>query len=373
MGSTAAKIDMNSEVQLSVSTAFDFLSAEYEALFAQSDATIFQSPFWLDAFYRNLVPSLGAEPVIVTLRDRDTQELLLVLPFVRQRSLGTKIMQPADLGISDYNAAIARRDTLEQLANDDAFKRELKGVMEPFDILLFRKQRPDTFDAGRLWHDVKSSPNDNSSYEFDIKGDYDKWHLEKLSKSLRKNTARKRRGFLRDIGALNFRIVKDEETIRRALTYMRDQRTKLHPDNLLQMDAYFDFYMDVAINHAADEKAITYIGEMDGNIMTVDFGLCDNGRYHFLLGAYEIDEAYKKYSIGMQALLEMIKVFGETGNDIFDFTIGDEPYKLELGASPVALTNHAVTNSVMGKMALAAYQHGSHVKDIVKKLSPNVH
>ena len=64
-------------------THFDFLSAEYHQLFDHSTATLFQNPVWLDSFYSTLVPTVGAEPLVVTVRTDDDGRLLAVLPLVR--------------------------------------------------------------------------------------------------------------------------------------------------------------------------------------------------------------------------------------------------------------------------------------------------
>ena len=128
--------------KINMVSQFDFLSDDYKTLFEQSNATIFQSPFWLDSLYRKLPEFLDAEAVIVTMHDETKQQLLMVMPFVRQTKFGGKIMQPADLGISDYNSIIVLPEALDALKNQKDLSAQLKQAIGPFDILLFRKQRP---------------------------------------------------------------------------------------------------------------------------------------------------------------------------------------------------------------------------------------
>ena len=55
--------------EIALDCAFDFLSEEYRRFFERASATPFQHPLWLDRFYRRLAPSLGGEPLVVTVRN----------------------------------------------------------------------------------------------------------------------------------------------------------------------------------------------------------------------------------------------------------------------------------------------------------------
>ena len=80
--------------------SFDFLSAEYAELFSRSHATAFQSPLWLDRLYTRLVPHVGAQPLIVTVRARADGRLVMVLPLLRQRRGAMRVVEFADLRVS---------------------------------------------------------------------------------------------------------------------------------------------------------------------------------------------------------------------------------------------------------------------------------
>lgn len=358
---------------INVVTTFDFLSEEYKNLFEQSNATIFQTPFWLDSWYRKLPDVLEAEPVIVTVRDKTTKKLLMLMPLVRQHTLGTKIMQPADLGITDYNSIIALPEVLDQLPKLSEFSAQLKQALSPFDILFFRKQRPNSFDITRLLSGMRQSPNRNSSFEMEMALPFDEWQRTTLSKSTRKGLARKRRNFDSEIGKLTFRTLTDANEIRQAFIFLRQERGKRYPNDLLSIPAYFDFYLDIAINQAASGMAVTYIGEANSNIITADFGLQKDNRHIMLLGTYSSDEIYRKYSPGLQAMMDMMHTRKDIGISMFDFSIGNEEYKESFGATCVPLTNAILANSIKGRIASHFYRKGRYIKTLIKKLSPNVH
>lgn len=358
---------------IAVQADFDFLSDEYRTLFAASGATLFQSPLWLDAFYRTLVPAVAAEPVIVTVRERSSGLLLLVLACVRQKSLGARIMQPADLGISDYNAVVISSEVFETLAGMAHFRRELRGSLLPFDVFLFRKQRPESPDIHRLIDGMTVFENINAAHETIIAGDFDLWERQVLSKATRKGIARKRRNLEKEVGTLIFSIARDAAEIDAAFQFLRDERQKRFADDLLSEAAYFDFYRAVAHSALASGSAPTYVGKIDGRIVTVDFTLADQNRHLMLLAAYSSDPAHQKYSLGLQAILDQMRTRRAAGISIMDLTIGDEDYKSSFGATRVPLYNITLANGLIGKLALTIYRRGSWLKTIVKKLSSKLH
>lgn len=297
----------------------------------------------------------------------------MVMPFVRQTKFGTKIIQPADLGITDYNTIVALPEVLDQLANQEEFGAHLKQALSPFDILLFRKQRPESFDISKLLNGMTRTANQNSAFEMEMIAPFEEWQRVTLSKSKRKGLARKRRNFDKEIGELTFKTLTDAEEIKQAFIFLRDERGKRYPDDLLSKPAYFDFYLDVAIKQAKNGKTVTYIGTANGQLITAEFGLHDDGRHIMLLGTYSSDEIYRKYSPGLHSIMDMMRTRKEQNIQFFDFSIGDEDYKESFGATCVPLYNMILTNGIKGRLAAYIYRDNAFIKKLIKKLSPNVH
>src|ERR1700742_1031528 len=135
---------------VAVTSRFDFLSEEYATLFAESCATAFQHPIWLDAIYHKLVPRLNVEPLIVTVREPVNGRLLMVLPLVRRRYRGLRTIEFADLGVSDYVAPVASDATIDAVAADPFARRRIEAVLKPFDMLRIRKLRSASVSVQRL-------------------------------------------------------------------------------------------------------------------------------------------------------------------------------------------------------------------------------
>lgn len=356
---------------INLEAGFDFLSPEYEALFNASRATMFQSPQWLSDFYTILAPPLNAEPLILTIRD-DNGDLMMVLPLVRQTQFGARIIQPADLGISDYNTIIARPGALETLTASEQLLASLRAALRPFDIFLFRKERDELPDIDQLFANAKRTPNENQAYHVHLAPDFEVWKLENMSKNLRKSSKRKLRNFSSDVGAFEFITATEPTRIKEAFDFLRATRVERFADDLLNQDAYFNFYLTHAINTAKSGKSCTYIGKANGEIVTAEFGIVGNGTCYALLGAF-LGEQYAKYSLGNLSLTSMMEQRTLAGDKSFDLTIGAEDYKQRFNATPTILHNTILTNGLRGKLMSLIYNHGGPIKQALKKLSPNVH
>ena len=76
---------------------FPFLGRKYAALYEAAEATAFQHPVWLHSFYRHVAPEADAEPVILSFRDGG--ELSGVVPMIRRRKNGLRLLETTDLGV----------------------------------------------------------------------------------------------------------------------------------------------------------------------------------------------------------------------------------------------------------------------------------
>src|ERR1700753_1607572 len=65
--------------------------------------TIFQQGLWLDAWYDAF---RDVSPLIAIVRDAETGGELARLPLIRRVQRGIRILEFADLGLTDYNAPI---------------------------------------------------------------------------------------------------------------------------------------------------------------------------------------------------------------------------------------------------------------------------
>lgn len=354
----------------SVAGDFNFLSPEYRALFEASGATAFQSPLWLHSLYAVLAGRMGARPHVVTVRDM-AGRLRMVIPLVLQRSAGVGILQPADLGVSDYNAIVADRATHEQAAADGALIDEIRECLAPADVLIFRKiQRCPKAVAAILGG--TETANDNAGYELALGvGTFDEWQKTALKKKFRNGIRRKLQGLQEAHGPVESVTFSEAADIERAIRFIRDLRTARFADDILHDEAYLDFYMRVALMGAASGEAVTSGLTVKGELISADFGVVNANVHHSILCASRLDE-YGHYSPGLQSLFAMLRRSHENGRARFDFGIGRTRQKSDFGSTEIPLYNLTVARSIKGKAVSLVYNQAKPLKTMLRRLDRRI-
>src|SRR5262249_26332314 len=143
--------------------AFDFAGADYRALHANSDATVFQSPAWLDALHRDVAPTFGATQATMTVRDQDGR-LMMVLPLVRRRQHGATVLEFADFGLCDYNAAVCDLDDVALLDLDATLPQRIAAALPRHDLMAFTKMTREDPLLRRLFPDTSRAQMRFSAY-----------------------------------------------------------------------------------------------------------------------------------------------------------------------------------------------------------------
>ncbi len=352
---------------VAVTSRFDFLSEEYAMLFAESNATAFQHPIWLDAIYHKLVPQLRVDPLIVTVRNAANGVLVMVLPLVRRRYRGLRTIEFADLGVSDYVAPVASDAAIDAVAADPFACRRINAVLKPFDMLRLRKLRSPSVAVQRLFGATDCSEMTTSCYAVPLGSDFSSWRSDNISASYRKELDKKSRQLHRK-GQVAFNRVTDVGTIEATLMKMREyRRPRFQTGDLLQDEIYFDFYLDVAIR-ARSTLIRLYSASMDGVPIAGAMGLSHKGSLLVILTGFDQDK-YKSQSLG-SLIFEMVAKHGiSVGDRELDFTIGDEPYKALFGAQRSPVYQIFRSGSISGALAEAAVQHAPWIKSIAQRFA----
>lgn len=339
-------------VDLKLEPAFDFGSGEYTALFEQSSATAFQNPVWLAAVSELLVPEYGAEMATVTGRDQASGELVLLIPLVRRVIRGITIIEAADFGTADYAAPVVHDDWADQLLARNDLSAEIIGLLGRHDILRVKSARAE---HTSLWEALLGSKMDRaefSSHAVTLATPYSEWRKEAFGKSHCKYLDRKTRK-LDKSGNVAFELVSDPgeaETAIRDLARLRAGRFENDP---IQQDIICSFYSRLALIGATSGFTRTYRYSLDGETMAIVFGTAHLGTYNYLLIGGDYDR-FAKHSPGLLIYDRIMEDWLEAGGEVFDFTIGDEPFKAKFGTTPTAIYTVTKTASVAGKLALTA-------------------
>jgi CelD/BcsL family acetyltransferase involved in cellulose biosynthesis len=352
--------------------AFSFLSDEYAALFRMSCATAFQHPLWLDRLYGRVVPALGAEPLVITARQASDGRLAMVLPLLRRRRGTMRVIEFADLRVSDYVAPVCDAATFELILRDKLACEAVRKLLKPYDLLRIRKLCETVLPLERLLGTSPRSSLGMSAHAAKLYGPYSEWRNASINPSYRKELDKKYRQLCRK-GEVRFECSRDPEAIKAAFQAMRCYRENRFRDDLLQKPDYFEFYLETALRGADAGFSRTYVLSLGGRPIAVVWGLAYRSQFLILMSGFDL-AAFKSQSIGALTFSEVARDCIEKGDTTLDFTIGDESYKRLFGAQPTSMWMISAAGSPIGSIVniVASRMPGTLklAKEIVNRETP---
>jgi CelD/BcsL family acetyltransferase involved in cellulose biosynthesis len=355
---------------VNIDDAFDFLSQEYAELFDHSAVTAFQHPVWLDSLYGKLAPAAAAKRLVVVVRHRTSGELAAVLPLLRVRRGPVRTVEFADLRVSDYLAPVCSATVFSDLLQDEAACLEIRRLVRPFDLLRMNKLPDGRLPIESLLAAPRRTSMDTNAYSTVLTAPFEQWRINALGRSYQKELAKKWRQIEKK-GALTFSSSDDSSSVIAAMEVMKKFRgPRFHAQgdgDLLQRPEYFDFYSDVAIRGLGSFVRL-YTMKMGDDVIAAVLGLCHRNGFLIIMSAFDI-AGYRSQSIGALMFERVARDCIERGDQILDFTIGDEPYKKLFGAQPSPMWSVTQAGSAAGTVALFALRQAPWIKQAAKRMA----
>ncbi|MGN6536853.1 MAG: GNAT family N-acetyltransferase [Mesorhizobium sp.] len=361
--------------EVAVENSFDFLSPEYASLFARSVATAFQHPRWLSALYGKLAIGNSIAPLIIVIRFADDKRLAMVLPLVRQRYAMLRVVEFADMRVSDYVSPVTDAATFAQVAADPACVAAIRRLCRPYDLLRIGKLADQSLRLERLF-DIERESMGMNAYATPLDETYPLWRQRRLERSYCKELDKKSRQLHRK-GAVRFECARDAAAIDATFEAMKFYRGLRFGDpkdggDLLQLPAYYDFYRGMALD-GRDDATRTYTLWLDDRVIAGVLGLAHrDSSFLVILGGFDF-ENFKNQSIGSLMFEQVARDCIERGERVLDFTIGDEPYKLTFGAEPAAMWKISRPGSPLGYAAELITERMPAVKSLARRIFHKPH
>jgi CelD/BcsL family acetyltransferase involved in cellulose biosynthesis len=333
---------------------FDFRSPEYAALYAGSEATLFQHPTWLDQIYRHRAPATGSTRVVVTVRERSGGRLVAVLPLIRRRRRGVRFIAFADLGVSDYASAVIDRGSADQVRADAGIPVRVRAALGRFDVLDVQKLKGSDQHTPWLLGQARMRRLPYDTHPISLPPATEDWRQKVLDASLVRRLARQRKR-LRAKGEYAVRTVTDPHEVQEALDTIRSFRAARFAGrravDLMQDQNCFGFYSAVALQSAAEDgPAVLTAITVGGDLAAATLDLADDGEHLFLIVGYDF-ERLRSYSLGLLIVDDLIDRAVTHGRHTFDLTVGDEAYKADFGALAVPMYAVRVPVTLRGRVA----------------------
>jgi CelD/BcsL family acetyltransferase involved in cellulose biosynthesis len=328
--------------------AFDFGGSDYGRFFRSAVATAFQHPVWLTAFQRILAPARDAVAGALTLRD-DDGVLLAVLPVTLRRTGGIRLLEAADLGVCDYCApAVDASCGMDGAALGAAMAAALPG----HDVLRIRNIRPEHAAFFEALSGATAHAAGFSAHATRLAASLPEWKAASLAPGFAKSFDRKLRKFA-ELPGTGIGIVAGPDDAAAAISTLADLRAGRFSGDMIAMPAICAFYQHVAREGAAAGFARTFHLSIASETIGVLFGIAHGGRFNYLLIGCDYAN-HGRLSPGMVLYDHAIGASIAAGDAVFDFTIGDEPFKRDLGTAPTPMVSIESAQNLAGRAALMA-------------------
>jgi CelD/BcsL family acetyltransferase involved in cellulose biosynthesis len=313
--------------------------------------TPFQDFRWLAAWYGAFTE---VEPVIAVINDARTLEQVALLPLVRRIRRGLRIIEFADLDLTDYNAPLLGPAAPRDAVASQAMWRELL-------VALRCKGGADLIRLRKLPRDLDGRPNPLALLEgtgrsavngnlVAIGEDFDAWR-HSLGRNARKGFLKSWRIFTREPQA-QFKIVTDPGEASRVMAAMEVQQgarmQALGLSYSLNDDSYAAFYRDlVATNLRTGYVALTALTVGEEVVATL-LGIRNGSRY-VMVRFSNAGEKWASCSPGLLVIERTMAALHADGVRSFDFGTGNYAYKRKFSVTQLPLLNVTRALSWRGK------------------------
>ncbi|MEE9344640.1 MAG: GNAT family N-acetyltransferase [Methylococcales bacterium] len=284
------------------------------------------------------------EALIIIGRCVETGALLAVIPLIRSQRANRVIVEYAFNGVSDYCSAVLHPDLYMHLDKFSSLSNQLLEAIGDHDVLYIEPVRQSDL---ALWEKLLETAPEKlafDSHAVRFGEHYSQWRTENLGAKKRSQLDRKMRR-LAETGTVNLRLLPTEETAS-ALTWASRYRKGRFPHDPIQQEVVLDFYKEVAETGAKSGFARTYMLTCNGAPVALCFGLVNSNSYHYLVLACDYDR-YGRFSPGIMILDSAMSDWATEGGTVFDFTIGDEPFKTTFRCKRTSMFKFTRVNSHM--------------------------
>jgi CelD/BcsL family acetyltransferase involved in cellulose biosynthesis len=325
-------------LSLSIHRSLDAVEDEWRRFEQVADCTAFQTFDWLAAWQRHIGERDGTRPVIAV-GSFANGETAFILPLaVEPRRLARRLCW---LGqeLCDYNAPLLARGFSKRVTSDRfiAAWRELQARMQDNPQLhhdwIELEKMPETIgDQINPLTYLDVTPNASAAHLTRLSGDWKKFYFDKRSSATRRRD-RIKRNRMAGFGEIRFVTSTDPDDARRTLETLIDQKSRSFARggiaDMFAVPGCREFFIDLASNPKTQNLVHISRIEIGRRWIAANLGVVFGDRYYHVLASYDRDVAISRYGPGLLHLRELMAHAIGLGLRFFDFTIGDERYKLE--------------------------------------------
>lgn len=327
-----------------------------------ADCTPFQTVGWLTNWQRHIGSGRGTLPVVAIGRDK-SGEILFILPLALETRKGVRQLTWWGVDLGDYNAPLLAPAFANHPASEDFVS------IWRFVVALLQRDKRFRFDVADLpkmpemvgaqknpFLRLGVTPNRSGAYIATLGTNWDEYFISMRSASTRKTLRRKQKQ-LEAHGSLAFSQGLGPEASAQTLDVLIEQKScafaRMGVENIFQRRGYPAFYRAVITD--PETRDIVNVSRLDVGTTTAatTIALAFRQRFYLILSSYHAGELARS-GPGRTLLHELLRHSIEHGFRQFDFTIGDEPYKLDWADTKLVLHDHLAGHTAPGWLVASA-------------------
>lgn len=349
------------------------LAREWRAFQQNADCTVFQTHEWLSAWQRAIGVTAGTQPAIVAGRDA-AGDLLFLLPLAIETSGRTHTLTWLGSTLNDYNAPLlapdfARRFDKAQFA---ALWRDVAELLRHnnlgFDVIRMEKMPARVGAQANPFIELGVHANASGAYSTRLGSDWETFYAEKRSSTTRRRDRTKRKK-LGEIGEVRF-VTPEADEVPSTLGTLFTQKSQafayMGVADIFARPGHQDFFRILATDPAS--RQLVHVSRLDvgGTYAAVNLGLVFRGTYYHVLASYDGGDV-SRFGPGAAHLHELMGYAIGRQCTVFDFTIGDEPYKRDWCDTELMLFDHLAAATPRGWPLVALSRAKSGLKRAIKQ------
>ncbi|HND29804.1 MAG TPA: GNAT family N-acetyltransferase, partial [Myxococcota bacterium] len=270
--------------------------------------------------------------------------------------------------LSDYMGPLIAPDCPESLLSSGfgALWAQVRGCIPSFTFAHLERQPAHICGRVNPFLRLGARPNPSHCHRSHLQASWPAYYAGKASPRTRQTDRRKLRR-LEEQGPVEFVILQGPAEIEAALPVLFSQKSRsyqeLGVEDLFADPGHRDFVRRLSLS---GEGMVHFsLLRVGGRIAATHWGIAVDRRFYCLLPTYERSEL-TVHSPGAQLRLRLMQWACENGMEIFDFTVGDEPYKARWCEVTEPLYDSLIPGSMWGVVCTTTVDGGRWLKRQVK-------
>ena len=326
------------EYTLAIHRRIEDVEAKWRDLEQNALSTPFQTYEWLSCWQRHVGAARRSQPLIVLIFDRDGR-LVALLPFSLRGWGPVQILSWLGASLSDYNAPVMSRDFILSFGPGE-FERFWRNLvlalpLHPLRSTVIKLSRmPERFGGVRNpFMDLPDFACTESAYHATLQQPWDTFYETRRSSATRRKLGQQLRNLSRS-GTITYSEPVECITRRETLdalfnckiSALKRMSKRMRVTDIFSQPGVRSFFEEVTLKC----NRLVHLArlDIDKDMLAGSLGLQHGTTYTFLVCCYK-DGALSKYSPGRAHLNYVLKSAVDRGFTVFDFSIGDHPYKLD--------------------------------------------